>query len=169
MSKSFKTVFIAALFALLGACSHTADRGEVYPARKMVFFEGMEFKVNSREFRYSALSASGNTVTPQGVFVIVEVILKNSYSMPVPPQFQPRFSLVDSRGREHLPDRETSTAPKGASSPELAPQTAYTKKLIFDVPEAEYRLRVFTPIIVKSGPEGSIQGRYFYYDLRPGR
>lgn len=168
MRKSLAAAVVFSLLAVLGACSHTADRGEVHPARKTVVFEGIEFKVNSREYRYS-LASSGKTITPEGVFVIIEVGLKNGYSMPVPAQFQPRFSLVDSNGREHLPHKETASSQKGASPSDLAPQTAYTRKLVFDVPEAEYRLRVFTPIVVKSGPEGSIQGRYFYYDLKPGR
>lgn len=167
MKRTFRAVVAIALLTLLGACSHTADRGEVHPARKTVVFEGIEFKVNSREYRYS-LNASGKTVVPEGVFVVIEVSLKNGYSMPVPAQFQPRFTLVDSAGREHMPQKEGSSTQKGASTTELAPQTSYAKRLVFDVPEAEYKLRVFTPIIVKSGPEGSIQGRYFYYDLKPG-
>lgn len=168
MRKTIAALLLPLLLTILGACAH---RAEVHPARETVLFEGIEFKVNSRELRYNALSVSGKSLTPDGVFVIVEVALKNSYTAPVPAQFQPRFSLVDASGREHAVRKEIASAPKGAvSNPdELSPQTSYTKKLVFDVPEGDYRLRVFTPIIVKPGPQGSMQGRFFYYDLGTGR
>jgi hypothetical protein len=140
----------------------------VHPVKDTVLFDGIEFKVNSREYRYSPLSVSGKLIAPGELFVIIELSLKNSYNSPVPVQFQPRFTLVDSSGREHSPEKELSSSngkvANGAA--ELAPKTATTRRLVFDVPEGEYRLRVFTPVVVKTGPEGgTFQGRYFYYDL----
>jgi hypothetical protein len=153
-----KKVFaLILLTALLGACAY---KGAVHPLKDTVLFEGIEFKVNSREYRYTPISVSGRPVSPEGVFVIVDLSLKNSYSSPVPAQFQPRFTLLDGYGREHFLDKELSTSTlKGTNGliPDLAPKTAYTYKL------------VFTPVIVKPGPEGTSQGRFFYYDLGPLR
>jgi hypothetical protein len=154
-----KKVFaLILLTALLAACAHFGDKGVVHPLKDTVLFEGMEFKVNSREYRYTPISVSGRPVAPEGVFVIVDLSLRNSYTSPVPASFQPRFTLVDGYGREHLLDKELSTSTaKGTNGliPDLAPKTAYTFRLVFDVPEGKYRLRVFTPVIV-SGP-----GRHF--------
>lgn len=159
------------LTALVSACSHWDNKAAVHPVKDTVLFDGIEFKVNSREYRYSPIAVSGKPVAPVDLFVIIELSLRNSYAAPVPAQFQPRFSLVDKSGREHAPEKELSGSPaaNGAFA-ELAPRTAYTRKLIFDVPEGEYRLRVFTPVVVKTGPEGgTFQGRFFYYDIGPLR
>lgn len=171
MSRAFTAVLGVILLAFLASCAHWADRAEVRPAKEAVVFEGIEFRINSREIRYTGVQAAGRTVAPEKAFVIIELTLKNSYSSPVPPQFQPRFALVDPRGREHGPraDLASSAAGQPGAASALSPQTVYTKRLIFDVPEDDYRLRVFTPVIVKPGPQGSVQGRYFYYDLGAGR
>lgn len=171
---NIKKLFAAALLtSLLGACAHWDDKAAVHPVKDTVLFDGIEFKVNSREYRYSPLAVSGKPIAPEEVFVIIELSLKNSYNSPVPAQFQPRFTLVDRSGREHAPEKElSSSSVKGANGipAELAPKTAYTKRLVFDVPEGDYRLRVFTPVVVKTGPEGgTFQGRFFYYDLGPLR
>jgi len=168
------TKFFAAalLTAFLASCAHMGDKAPVHPVKDTVLFDGIEFKVNSREYRYSPLSVSGKQVAPEELFVILELSLKNSYNSPVPVQFQPRFTLVDGSGREHAPEKElSSSTAKGANgAAELAPRTAYTKRLVFDVPEGSYRLRVFTPVVVKTGPEGgTFQGRFFYYDIGPLR
>ena len=167
-----KKVFAAVLLtALLAACSHWGDKAAVHPVKDTVLFDGIEFKVNSREYRYSPIAVSGTPIAPEEVFVIIELSLRNSYNSPVPAQFQPRFTLVDKSGREHAPEKELSSRPAANGGPsELAPKTAYTKRLVFDVPEGDYRLRVFTPVVVKTGPEGgTFQGRFFYYDLGPLR
>ena len=167
-----KKVFAAVLLtALLAACAHWGDKAAVHPVKDTVLFDGIEFKVNSREYRYSPLAVSGRQVAPAEVFVIIELSLRNSYAAPVPAQFQPRFTLVDKSGREHAPEKELSSRPAANGGlAELAPKTAYTKRLVFDVPEGDYRLRVFTPVVVKTGPEGgTFQGRFFYYDLGPLR
>lgn len=162
MTKKFLTVLL--LSAFLASCAHW-EAGEVHPAREPVLFDGLEFKVNSRELRYSPLSLPERAIAPEKLFFIVELSLRNSYASPVPPQFQPRFTLVDSSGAEHQPHKELSSPLKGVNGTDLAPRATYTKRLVFDVPEGEYRLRVFTPVVVKTGPEGGLQGRFFYYDL----
>lgn len=168
--KIIKLFAAVILTAFLSSCAHTGDKAPVHLVKDTVLFDGLEFKVNSREYRYSPLSISGKSIAPEELFVIIELSLKNSYNSPVPVQFQPRFTLVDGSGREHAPEKELSSANGKVASGagELAPKTAYTKRLVFDVPEGEYRLRVFTPVVVKTGPEGgTFQGRYFYYDLGP--
>lgn len=158
--------FLIAMFisALMASCAHW-EAAEVHTAKETVLFDGLEFKMNSRELRYSPLSASGRTIAPEELFFIIELSLRNSYASPVPPQFQPRFTLVDSSGAEHSPHKELSSPLKGGNGADLAPKASYVKRLVFDVPEGEYRLRVFTPVVVKTGPEGGLQGRFFYYDL----
>lgn len=164
---------MALLTVLLGACAHWDDKAAVHQVKDTVLFDGIEFKVNSREFRYAPLLVAGKVVAPEELFFIIELSLKNSYAAAVPVQFQPRFTLVDGSGREHAPHKELSSqsAAKGANGgADLAPKTAYVKRLVFDVPEGEYRLRVFTPVVVKTGPEGgTFQGRFFYYDIGPLR
>lgn len=163
--KTRKLIFAVFLAALMGACAHWDGRAKVHPAKETVLFDGLEFKVNSREYRYAPLQVSGKTVAPEELFFIIDLSLRNSYSMPVPVQFQPRFMLVGKSGAEYAPEKELSSPSANGGPFELAPKTAYTRRLVFDVPEGEYRLRVFTPVVVKTGPEGGLQGRFFYYDI----
>jgi hypothetical protein len=167
--KTRKLIFAVLLSALLGACAHWDSKAKVHPAKETVLFDGLEFKVNSREYRYTPLPVSGKAVAPEDLFLIIELSLRNSYSMPVPVQFQPRFMLVGKSGAEYAPEKELSFPSANGGPSELAPKTAYTRRLVFDVPEGEYRLRVFTPVVVKTGPEGGLQGRFFYYDIGPLR
>lgn len=162
--KTKKILAVMFLSALLASCAHW-ESAPVHPAKESVLFDGLEFKVNSRELRYSPLSAGGRSIAPEELFFIIELSLKNSYASAVPPQFQPRFTLVDSSGAEHSPHKELSSPLKGGNGADLAPKASYTRRLVFDVPEGEYRLRVFTPVVVKTGPEGGLQGRFFYYDI----
>jgi len=167
-----KKLFAVVLLALfLGACAHMGGSGLVHPPAETVLSDGIEFKVNSREYRYIALQAAGRQVAPVGVFVIVDLSLKNTYSTPMPPQFQPRFTLVDSKGAEHAPIKDLSqTRAEGGLVTDLPPRMPVAKRLVFDVPPGKYRLRVFMPVVVKTGLEGSaLSGRMFYYDIGPLR
>src|SRR3972149_574900 len=124
------TKFFAAalLTAFLASCAHMGDKAPVHPVKDTVLFDGIEFKVNSREYRYSPLSVSGKQVAPEELFVILELSLQNSYTSPVPVQFQPRFTLVDGSILYLALETEDSTQrQKTSTSPsELAPRTAYT-------------------------------------------
>ena len=167
-----KKLFVIVLLALsLGACAHMGDSGPVHAPAETVVSDGIEFKVNSREYRYTPLTVSGRQVAPAGVFVIIDLSLKNTYSTPMPSQFQPRFTLVDKSGREHTASKELSQ-PKAVEGivHDMPPRTPIAKRLVFDVPSGKYRLRVFMPVVVKTGLEGSAaQGRTFYYDIGPLR
>ena len=167
-----KKLFAIVLLALsLGACAHMGDNAPVHPPSKTVLFDGIEFKVNSIEYRYIALQAVSRQVAPAGVFVTVDLSLKNTYSTSMPPQFQPRFALVDSKGAEHAPVKDLSqTRGENGLITDLPPRMPIAKRLVFDVPSGKYRLRVFMPVVVKTGLEGSaLSGRMFYYDIGPLR
>jgi len=85
----------------------------------------------------------------------------------VPAQFQPKFTLVDSNGRVHAPSREVSQ-PKAENGfvAGMSPGVEQARKLVFDVPPGDYRLRVFMPVVVKSGVDSAaLQGRVFFYDI----
>lgn len=168
MKKLFATILLA-LF--LGACAHMGDNAPVHPPGETVLFDGIEFKVNSREYRYIAMQTATRHVAPVGVFVIVDLSLKNTYSTPMPQQFQPRFALVDSKGTEHAPVKDLSqTRGENGLVTDLPPRMPVAKRLVFDVPSGKYRLRVFMPVVVKTGLEGSaLSGRMFYYDIGPLR
>ena len=58
------------------------DSGPVHAPSETVVSDGIEFKVNSREYRYTPLTVSGRQVAPAGVFVIIDLSLKNTYSTP---------------------------------------------------------------------------------------
>lgn len=163
-----KKLFAAVLLAVfLGACAHTGERGPVYAPSDTVLFDGIEFKVNSREYRYALLAAQGRQTPSSGVFVIIDLSMKNTYSSPVPSQFQPRLTLVDSKGGVHAPSKELSQ-PKAENGfvAAMSPGVGQARKLVFDVPPGDYRLRVFMPVVVKSVADGAaLQGRVFFYDL----
>jgi len=164
MKKLFAVLFLA---VFLGACAHMGERGPVYRPSDTVLFDGLEFKVNSLEYRYAPLASQGKQAAPQGVFVMIDLTMKNTYSSPVPPQFQPRFTLVDSKGGVHAPSRELSE-PKAENGfvAAMSPGVGQAKRLVFDVPPGSYRLRAFMPVVVKSVADGeAMQGRVFFYEM----
>lgn len=164
MKKLFATILLL-LFPV--ACAHMGESGPVHQPGEAVLSDGIEFKINSREYRYTPLVSSGRQAAPSGVFVIIDLSMKNTYTSPVPSHFQPRVTLVDSNGREHAASKELSQ-PKAESGFVVAmdPGVVQAKKLVFDVPPGSYRLRVFMPVVVKSGADGAaLKGRIFYYDI----
>lgn len=156
---------LAAFMALfLSSCAVFGPRS--YPASEPVLFDGLEFRVKSRQYRYAPITVQGREAASKGVFLVVDLTVRNTYRTTVPGHFQPVFTLVDWLGREYEPSEELSAALERVKPPgELGPGATAARRLVFDLPdEGGYRLRVLVPLVVRTEQGGgTYEGRAFFY------
>lgn len=145
-----------------------------YSLGEEVVFGGMRFHLRSAEYRSSFTNWINQETRASDSFLIIDIASTNLGATPLPMHFQPVFQLIDSRGAVY--DASTNHTmmvnmqKPGRSSPGQSwnPNVPVQQEIVFEVPRADYRLRVLVPDQARVGFAGAtnVQGRYFYYDLR---
>lgn len=153
---------LACCFLLSGCVAPGA--GKTFAPEVTVEFEGLRFSLAS-----TALDSHQDHQT-----LSCHLTFQSLHDKPLEPLFFPRFTLVDSRGREFEP-MSSMTSAGSSLNPGMSRDASVQFELPGDALEAAgsaARLRVMCPMVARAGfmmQEAQLQGYFFYFNLAPVR
>lgn len=162
---------LVALF--LTSCAHISAPPHAYYSNETVDFLNIEFRINSVERASSFANFVGQSTYANEKFTIIEITQINRRKEALPFHLKPIFSLIDGDGNVYEPSNMNNIminmGRAGGFNPaeNVNPNVRYSQKIVFDVPDGKYKLRVLVPIRAQVGFGGlnEMSGPYFFYEL----